>query len=134
MTPPLLNGTTTVAARVCARGHDLTDPANRPSASSRVTCLQCRRDRDRASAKRRRQSRNAARAYATAALAPKLDGGPSTTTPNWERMDSLLLVTEPVEGPLVVTRPDGVECYRIDEWIRRFGRPPVAYTILEDDR
>ncbi len=64
----------------------------------------------------------------------KLDDGPSTTTPNWERMDSELLVTEPVEGPLVVTRPDGTECYRIDEWWRRFGAPRVFHTILEDDQ
>lgn len=65
----------------------------------------------------------------------KLDDGPSTTThPNWERMDSELLVTEPVEGPLVVTRHDGIECYRIDEWWRRFCRPPVFHTILENDQ
>lgn len=64
----------------------------------------------------------------------KLDDGPSTTTPNWERTDSELLVTELVEGPLVVTRPDGIECYRIDEWHRRFGRPRVFHTILEDDQ
>lgn len=65
----------------------------------------------------------------------KLDDGPSTTThPNWERTDSELLVTEPVEGPLVVTRHDGIECYRIDEWWRRFGRPPVFHTILDNDQ
>lgn len=62
-----------------------------------------------------------------------------TRNPNRERMDSELLVTETTgvgiaDGPLIVTRPDGVECYRIDEWTRRFGRPGIFLTILEDDR
>ena len=71
-------------------------------------------------------------AAAVLALAAKLEA-------ERERMDSELLVTETTgvgiaDGPLIVTRADGVECYRIDEWFRRFGRPGVFHTILEDDR
>ncbi len=120
MTPPLLHAA--APTRACRRGHPIDTPdARTPSGD----CRACKRKRDRVADEKRRAANRTT----------KLDDGPSTTThPNWERMDSELLVTEPVEGQLVVTRPDGVECYRIDEWFRRFGRPPIAYTILENDQ
>lgn len=132
MNPPLMKS---AAPRVeCSRGHDLTDPANRVADARYHGCRACKRDRDRRADKRRRLARIDARVYETATAIPA-----PTRNPNRERMDSELLVTETTgvgiaDGPLIVTRADGVECYRIDEWFRRFGRPGVFHTILEDDR
>ena len=124
MNPPLLRSASAVRVE-CSRGHDLTDPENRLADARYHGCRQCRRDRDRESAKRRRVKRIEARAWAAAqAAAPAPVVELAAAPPADEYGDA----------PLVVTRPDGVECYRIDEWTRRFGRPGIFLTILEDDR
>lgn len=119
MTPPLLRSA--APARACPHGHDLTNPANayhRRRSGGRVVveCRTCKRDwqRDRYHAARRRLA---------VVAAPPLVENLAPAAYEYDATD-----------PLVVTRADGVECYRIDEWHRRYGRPPVAYTILEDDR
>lgn len=115
MTPPLLRSA--APARACPHGHDLDNPANayqrRSGGRVVVECRACKRERQRA-------RYHAARRPIIVA-APTVELAPAAY--EYDATD-----------PLVVTRADGVECSRIDEWHRRYGRPPVAYTILEDDR
>ncbi len=43
------------------------------------------------------------------------------------------VVTDAWEGPPVVLRADGIECYSPSEWRRRFGQPPIAYVQISND-
>lgn len=59
----------------------------------------------------------------------KTDRGPSSTrTARRERMASDV-VTDPDDGPPVVIRADGLECYSPSEWRRRFGTPGICYWV-----
>lgn len=63
----------------------------------------------------------------------KTDRGPSSTrTARRERMASDV-VTDPDDGPPVVLRADGLECYSPSEWRRRFGTPGICYGQISND-
>lgn len=107
MTPA---GTNERAPRTtCRNGHDLTDPANVLPERRFVACRACKREQNRRADRRRRALHDVvAIAESVAELAPA--------------------VAAPVEPE------DDGKRYPIEEWLRLFGRPPIAYGQVEDAR
>lgn len=64
---------------------------------------------------------------------PKPDRGPSRPRPARRERKASDVVTDAWEGPPVVLRADGIECYSPSEWRRRFGQPPIAYGQISND-